>query len=232
MGTDFIPTNDQGKADFLDNLALKIGGYATLFGLAPAEVASVQADATMFNYILDMQEAYKTFKQNLTKYKDMLRDGDPDLLGPFPVSPVLAAPPPLVDKNIFGRTRDLVARIKATSAYNKAIGEDLGIVGDEQVFDIPSLKPLLKSRLDAGRPVIIWTKGPADALDIYVDRQDGAGSVFLATDIKPDYLDTVPFPAGANSVVYDYKAIYRIDDEQVGQFSDPIRVTVTKQLGT
>jgi len=47
MGTDFIPTNDPGKADFLDNLALKIGGYAALFGLTPAEVASVQADATI-----------------------------------------------------------------------------------------------------------------------------------------------------------------------------------------
>ena len=231
MAIDFIPTNDQGKADFLDNLALKINGYATLFGLTPAEVASVQADATMFNYILDMQEAYKTFKQNLTSYKNMLRDGDPDLLGPFPVSPVLAAPPPLVTKNIFRRTRRLVERIKAASAYNEAIGEDLGIVGDEQVFDIPSLKPLLKSRLDAGRPLIIWTKGPADALDIYVDRQDGAGFVFLATDTKPDYLDTVDHPEGVDSAVYDYKAIYRIDDEQVGQFSDPIRVTVTKQLG-
>jgi len=232
MAIDFIPTNDPGKANFLDNLALKIGGYAVLLGLTPAEVASVQADATMFNYILDMQEAYKTFKQNLTKYKDMLRDGAPDFVGPFPVSPVLAAPPPLVTKNIFRRTRELVARIKAASAYNEAIGEDLGIVGDDQVDYIPSLKPLLKSRLDAGRPLIIWTKGSADALDIYVDRMDGAGFVFLATDTKPDYLDTVAFPAGVNSVVYDYKAIYRIGDEQTGQFSDPIRVTVTKQLGT
>jgi len=215
MARDYVPADDLGKADFLDNLAVKIGGYAALFGLTPAEVASVQADATLFNYILDMQEAHKTFKQNLTKYKNMLRDGDPDLLGPLPVSPAMP-PPPLVGKNIFGRTRELVARIKTASAYNKAIGEDLGIVGDEQAPNIPSLKPQLKSRVDAGRPLIIWTKGRADALDIYVDRLDGAGFVFLATDIKPDYLDTTPVPAGANSVVYDYKAIYRIRDEQVG----------------
>ena len=230
MARDYVPADDLGKADFLDNLAVKIGGYAALFGLTPAEVASVQADATLFNYILDMQEAHKTFKQNLTKYKNMIRDGDPDVLGPLPVSPVMP-PPPLVPKNIFGRTRDLVARIKAAPAYNKAIGEDLGIVGDEHVIDIPNLKPKLKGRIEAGRPLIMWTKGRADALDIYVDRLDGAGFVFLATVIKPNYLDTTPFPAGANAVVYDYKAIYRIRDEQVGQFSDPIRVTVTKQLG-
>ena len=228
----YIPTNDQGKAEFLDNLALKIGGYETLLGLTTADVDSVQADAAMFRYILDMQEAYKTFRQDLTNYKNMLRDGAPGPLGPIPVSPVMPAPPTLVDKNVFRRTRKLVARIKAAPAYNNAIGEDLGIVGDEQTKDALSLKPLLKSRLDAGRPLIIWTKGSTEGIDIYVDRQDGAGFVFLATDTKPDYLDTTPFPAGVESAVYEYKAIYRIDDEQVGQFSDPIRVTVTKQLGT
>ena len=232
MTKDFIPTSDRGKADFLENLAAKLGGYATLLGLTPAEVASVQADAAMFNCVLDMQEAYKTFKKDLTKFKDTLRDGDPDPLGPFPANPALPPPPAPVDKNIFGRTRSLVTRIKAAAAYNKAIGEDLGIVGDEHVIDIPNLKPELKGRVEAGRPVINWTKGPADALDIYVDRLDGAGFVFLVTSLKPNYIDKFPFPAGTLSVVYDYKAIYRIDDKQVGQFSDPIRVTVTKELGT
>ena len=227
----YVPTNDQGKAVFLDNLALKIDGYSALLGLTPADVDLVQAGAAMFRYILDMQEAYKTFKQDLTNYKNMFRDGGPGPLGPVPVSPVMPAPPPLVGKNLFNETRKLVLRIKAAPGYNKAIGEDLGIVGDEQESDALSLKPLLKSRLDAGRPLIIWTKGSTEGIDIYVDRQDGAGFVFLATDTKPDYLDTVDHPEGVESAVFEYKAIYRIDDEQVGQFSDPIRVTVTKQLG-
>jgi len=78
----------------------------------------------------------------------------------------------------------------------------------------------------------VGTRAVTEGIDIYVDRQDGAGFVFLATDTKPNYLDTVVLPEGVESAVYEYKAIYRIDDEQVGQFSDPIRVTVTKQLGT
>jgi hypothetical protein len=55
MKIPFIPQDDQGKADFLDNLALKIGGYAATLGLTPAEVASVTQDAAMFNYMMDMQ---------------------------------------------------------------------------------------------------------------------------------------------------------------------------------
>ena len=228
----YLPSSDPGKAEFLDNLALKIGGYETLLGLTTEDVTSVQDDAAMFRYVLDMQEAYKTFKQDLTKYKNMLRDGAPGPLGPIPVGPVMPSPPTLVDKNIFKRIRKLVDRIKAAPAYNNAIGEDLGIVGDEQTPDILGLKPDLKSRLEAGRVLIMWTKGHTEGIDIYVDRQDGAGFVFLATDTKPNYLDTHVLPEGVESAVYEYKAIYRIDDEQVGQFSDPIRVTVTKQLGT
>ena len=228
----FIPDNDAGKADFLDNVALKIGGYAATLGLAPADVTSVVNDAAMFNYLMDMQESFKTFKQDVSRYKDVLRDGSPYVpIGALPVAPTLPAAPVPVNEGVFNRIRKLAARIKAAPAYTEAIGEDLGIVGDEMSIDIPNLKPVLKSRLDAGRPLIIWPKGPADSIDIYVDRKDGMGFVYLANDSQPDYLDTFPVPAGVTTAVWDYKAIYKIGDDQVGQFSEPIQMTVTRQTG-
>ena len=228
---DFISKSDQGKAAFLNNFANKIGGYAATLGLTPVEVASVINDAARFKYILDMQELYKTFKQNISRYKDMLRDGSGGVPIGDLVIPIPPAAPIPVDDGIFIRIRKMVACIKAHLAYNEAIGEDLGIVGDAQVIDILNLKPVLKSRLDAGRPLIIWSKDPADSINIYVDRKDGKGFVYLANDSQPDYLDTFPMPAGVESVVWYYKAVYRIGDEQVGQFSEPIQVTVTRQKG-
>jgi hypothetical protein len=229
---DFISKSDQGKATFLKNLALKLPGYAALLGITPAEVASVQADAVMFKHILDRQEAYKTFNQGNTAYKNTLRDGPLGApLGSLPVFPTLSAAPAVVSAGIFPRIRKLAGRIKATPTYTEGIGEDLGIVGDEQVIDIPNLKPMLTSRLDVGRPMIIWFKGPADSINIYVDRKDGKGFVYLATDSQPDYLDTFPMPDDVPAVVWDYKAIYRIGDDPVGQFSEPISVTVTKHPG-
>jgi len=228
----YLSTTDQGKADFLDNLGNKIPSYQVTLGLTPADVTSVQNDAAMFNYLLDMQEGYKTAKQDISKYKNALRDG-PLGISPnaLPIAPVLPVAPALVNDGIFIRIYKLGARIKAAPAYTEAIGEALGLVGDEQVIDIPNLKPVLKHRLDAGRPMIIWKKGPADAIDIYVDRKDGAGFVFLVTDTFPDYLDTFPVPAGVQTAVWDYKAVYSINDEQVGQFSDPMPVTVSRQTG-
>ena len=228
----YLSTTDQGKADFLDNLGNKIPSYQVTLGLTPADVTSVQNDAAMFNYLLDMQEGYKTAKQDISKYKNALRDG-PLGISPnaLPIAPVLPVAPALVNDGIFIRIYKLGARIKAAPAYTEAIGEALGLVGDEQVIDIPNLKPVLKHRLDAGRPMIIWKKGPADAIDIYVDRKDGGGFVFLVTDTFPDYLDTFPVPAGVQTAVWDYKAVYSINDEQVGQFSDPMPVTVSRQTG-
>ena len=226
----YIPWSEQGKAEFLDNLSLKIGSYEVVLGLSPADTTSVANDATMFNYLLDAQEAFKTFKQDLSLYKNILRDGPGGgPAGAFPVAPVLPPPPTPVNIAIFRRIRQLVARIKAAPGYTNPIGEDLGIIGDEQTVDIPNLKPILKSRLDVGRPLVVWTKGPADSIDIYVDRKDSAGFVYLANDSQPNYLDTFELPAGQNSAIWDYRAVYKIGDDQVGQFSDPIQVTVTKQ---
>jgi hypothetical protein len=110
----YIPQNDTGKAQMLDNLGLKLPTYQVVLGLTPGDVTSVQNDAAMFNYLLDMQEAFKTFKQDLSKYKDWLRDG-PGMgsAGPLPVAPVMPPAPTLVGRGIFKRARLLVARIKA-----------------------------------------------------------------------------------------------------------------------
>ncbi|MBI4711722.1 MAG: hypothetical protein HY762_00185 [Planctomycetes bacterium] len=228
----YLPETDGGKLGFLKNFALKLPGYATALGITPAEVTSVVNDAVAFKYILTMNEGYKTDKQEVSKYKDTMRDGPVGTsMGPWPTPSPLPAAPALVEAGIFARIRKMVGRIKNHPAYNKGIGEDLGIVGDEQTIDIPNLKPALKYRLDAGRPLIIWLKGPADSIDIYVDRKDGKGFVYLANDSQPDYLDTFPIPAGVTTAVWDYKAVYRIGDDPVGQFSEPIQVTVTRKTG-
>lgn len=230
---DYLSLPDEGKAAFLNNFSNKLGGYAAALDVTPAEAASVVADTAMFNYILDLQEAYKTKKQDITKYKNILRDGPLGTPpGPVPTAPVLPAAPAVVAEGIFIRIRKLVKHIKTHPAYNEAIGEDLGIVGDEIVVDIPSLKPVITGGLDAGRPLIKWSKGPvADSIDIYVERDAASGFVYLINDTQPDYIDTFPIPDGVNVVVWRYKAIYRIGDEQVGQFSEIISITVTRQTG-
>jgi hypothetical protein len=73
--------------------------------------------------------------------------------------------------------------------------------------------------------VVGWKKQAFDAVEIHVDR--GQGFAFLAIDTIPDYLDTAQLPAPGASALWKYRAIYRLADEQVGQWSDESKITVT-----
>ncbi len=80
----------------------------------------------------------------------------------------------------------------------------------------------------AAHPNVGWTKQGMDGLKILVDRGAGAFS-FLAFDTIPDYLETAPLPAPGTSPVWKYKAIYRLGDEQVGQWSDVVSIPVEEE---
>jgi hypothetical protein len=232
MKNPYLPPDDQRKVTWLKQLASKIPIHAAILEITLAEQTSVENDSLMFEYIvITMHPAYKTKVQDITAFKNIMRDGP---LGtpapPIPVAPTLPAAPTAVEPGIFKRVAKLVQRLKSHPNFTENIGEDLGIIGDEMTFEPSELKPELKGDLDANRPKIIWQKGPfADSIDLYVDRQLDDNYEYLTNDSEPDYIDTYPMPPDAASVVYRYKGIYRIGDERVGQYSDPITITVTKQ---
>jgi hypothetical protein len=63
-----------------------------------------------------------------------------------------------------------------------------------------------------------------DICEIQVDRGDGKGFGLLAFDTTPGYTDTQAFSAAP--VIWTYRAIYRVGDNQVGVWSNPVSVTV------
>jgi hypothetical protein len=130
-----------------------------------------------------------------------------------------------VPVNIIGRTTALVARIKVAPRYTDSIGQALQIVGADQTVDLTSLKPVVTATLDAGQITVGRTKQGMDAVEIFVDRGDGKGFVFLAVDTVPDYTDTQPPPAG-QSTLWKYKVNYRQGDDRVGQWSDVVSIPV------
>ncbi len=63
-----------------------------------------------------------------------------------------------------------------------------------------------------------------DMVELVVDRSDNKGEVLLAQETTPNYIDTTPFPATPTK--WTYRAIYRVGDSRVGQWSKPVSVTV------
>lgn len=219
----YLPQSDQDRVVWLNNFANKFSLAANGLSLV-GDVASVNNDAAMFAYIVNRTELITAHKEQLTNFKNLLRNG-PISPAPLPVQglPTMAAPPAQVAAGIFLRVSQLVARIKNSPTYTEALGKELGIIGAEIAsVDEEVLKPAIKLVIKGSRAVEVqWTKGKADALHIETDK--GNGWQFLAVDTIPHYTDPTPFTGPAT---WKYRAIYLINDETVGEWSDTMNITV------
>jgi hypothetical protein len=221
----YLPSDDNGKAAWLNNLSGKLPTYQAALGLTAADVDSVTADAAFFTYALNAQIQVASYSVQWTAYKNSARNGNASALGAIPAAPVLPTPAPaMVAPGIFGRATALVARIKTAPGYTESIGQALQIIGAEHPVDPTTLKPVLDVELDAGAVDIGWLKQGMDSLELWVDR--GTGFVFLAIDTIPNYTDTAPMPPAGQSALWKYKGIYIQADQRVGQWSDVVSIPV------
>ena len=220
----FMPSTDSGKADLLDHFSSALPRYATLLDVSAVDIAALKADAEAFRYALHAQIDVLSYGQHWTAYKSVLRDGGSGTAD-WPITLTLATPvPPAVSPGVIARLAALAAHIKTHKNYTSAIGQDLWLIGSSQVVDTSTWKPILNIQNQAGHPIIVWSKGQASAIEIWVDRGDGNNFVLLAINTEPNTTDSSPLPvAGA---IWKYKAIYRLHDEQVGQWSDVMSVSV------
>ena len=230
MKSYYLPFADEGRVTWLNNFAQKIPAHAAVLEISTAQITSVQNDAAMFAYAVNLVNSFKTGLSQRVGFKDILKNGPEGTPLEIPTFQQPDPPAP-VPSGIFVRIRRLVNNIKSNDNYNEAIGNDLGIIGAEQDEATLEMKPALKIKIEAGKPIIIWKKGKADSLDIYVDRGDGKSFVYLANDSSPDFIDNTPLPDNVNMAEWKYKAIYRINDDQVGEFSDPVSTVVKREVG-
>jgi hypothetical protein len=221
----YMPTTDAGRVLWFNNFSLKFGTYATSLGFSAAEVTAVNNDAAMLAFLVLLAEIYTNAKKQRVDYKNLIKDGPIGTPGgPVPVAPVTGAVPTVVAPGILPRMALLVQRIKTSPAYTDAIGQDLGIVATSVVaLDTINEKPVIKLVKKGIQVEVQWTKGKADGVRIEVDRGTGTWQ-FLAVDTVPHYTDTAPITAAAT---WQYRAMYLVNDEMVGQWSDVASIAVS-----
>lgn len=238
----YLPEEDGKLATWLQNLSSKISGYASKYGLSPAEVALIQNAAAYFIFWFNALTQLKDSTQKITAYKNEVRDGVKAGGSPSvpPTDILFGTPPTAVPPGILAIVRSIVAGIKKHQGYTIADGQDLGIEGEEQTEDINSLKPKFKIELEAGHPNLIWLKGITQGVKIKKAilpagqkptteglAESGEFFTFLAIDTQPDYLDTTPLPPFGQTVVWAYIMTYMLNDEEVGEPSDVVFITVS-----
>ncbi|HMG06230.1 MAG TPA: hypothetical protein VK581_12275 [Chthoniobacterales bacterium] len=226
--SNYIPFNDDAFAAQLQAFKNAITGYATTLGLTKAQTDAQGNDADYYSFVLACQQLMRNGSSQWTAWKDIARSGGDLPPSGAPVAPVFPADVPATDPGIEIRFRALVKQIKGSPAYNEAIGAALGIEGAEQTGpDFATLAPDINATISGTQVNVAWDwsgfSAFLDLCEIQVDRT-GQGFGPLAFDTTPGYVDTQPFPATPTK--WTYRAIYRVGDQRVGQWSKSVSITV------
>lgn len=85
-------------------------------------------------------------------------------------------------------------------------------------------KPILLLSNKCGQLEVLWAKdNNIDSIFIEVDRSDGKGFQFLTIDKSTNYTDLA---AITSKGTWKYRAIYLCKDEQVGDWSDEVTISI------
>jgi hypothetical protein len=229
----YYPSRQGDQIIWLTNFLNKIGGYTTILGLSAEQVTAAKADANWLLYVLQIWlAAVRTWAMGATSTANDAQTGDGSAAMTLPVfaAPALPDGTSAVAPGALNRIFTLVQQIKDSGKCTDAIAHDLGIVGSEQTApDLTAVQPVITATIGGASKVNVgwgWQGNVAflDACEIWVDRGDGKGRVFLTIDTTPGYTDTQPVPATPQK--WSYTAIYRLNDGQTGLWSLPVSVTV------
>ncbi len=229
MKKNAIKPNDMAFGAQLLTCKTNLPTYAAVLKITPEEVASQAADALAFNYWLGCNAIMHRDAQQFTKWKDLMRDGGAVGMATEPGLPVLPTSVPPVDPGIEARHRAFIQTCYNKPGYNDAIGAALDILGVEITPpDLTQVMPLLTLSINGNRVFIGWGwqnyQAYLDQLEMQVDRNDAKGFVLLTYCTTPGFTDPTPFPAVPTK--WTYRAIFRLNNAQVGQYSSPVSIMV------
>jgi|CXWJ01.1.fsa_nt_gi hypothetical protein len=197
----YIPDREPELALWLQNFSSKIATQGPVLGLTAPQITALQTLCDDLVTSITKAEESKRDAQETTNAKNAQK------------------------ASTLSSMRLSIKNMKSTVAYTEAIGEDLGIVGNEQPFDPATFKTTLKARTFPGYVNIEFLKGKSDGINIYGRLKGTASWIFLARDTASPYNDTRPLTTPNTPETREYMAIGVLDDQQIGQQSDVVEVT-------
>lgn len=234
----YYPPRAAAQVQWLTNFWLKLLVHGPAVDLTPDVINKRVADARWLAYAIGAWiGTIRTFGKSATAALEDVRFGDDSGEPGLPVLTLPALPPsegtvPAVvpqPPGALNRIFAVVQQIKEATGYTDAIGADLGLIGpEESPPDLTLIQPDLGISISGNKVLIDWGwegyERFVDQCEIQVDR--GAGWTLLTIDTTPGCVDSHPHPATPTK--WSYRAIYRVDDEPIGQWS-PVRSVLLGQ---
>jgi len=123
--------------------------------------------------------------------------------------------------------RRIAKKMKASTGYTEAIGDELGIIGPEVVTPpLEEMKATLKAEVSGGVVEIKWDKQGMEAIAVYSKRGSETSFSFFDKDVESPLIDDRPKLDPTKPEERSYYAYYLDDNENVGRQSDIVTVVV------
>ncbi len=220
-----IPTDDSSKLILLRHINAVLPSIAGLLDISTEQLARLANASSWFAFALDYQTALKNAGTAAVAFKQVVRDGPMGGGLSFNALKLPSPPEGMPFEDVFGFLGMLIAQIKRHPHYTEAIGQSLSIIPSKSVpVDLSSVQPQLSVAMEHGQPRLSWLKNGMDCLEVEVDR--GNGFVLMTIDLTPGHLDDAQLPPAGSTALWKYRAIYRMKDQRVGQWSPVLEVAV------
>lgn len=220
---DYYPIKLADKGPWHGNFSAKATLTGTLYGLSAAQVTQAAVDAEVVRLLINHNEQVDAFSKALTAFmRRMLRGKPTDPAGQPPTPPAALILPPGGLAAIEARTRQYAGIIKASSAYNKGVGEGYGIVAPERgelaTPRIRSARALTNSMIE------LKVRKPGYRAAV-VDCRRGDGDweqvAFMTTAV---WIDTRPPLVPGQPEVREYRCQGYAGNRRVGDFSQVVSI--------
>lgn len=221
----FYPTREGDQLTWFLNLNVKYRSYLVPLGIDPMREQQIQLTLDWLIWTWGtLLPSRRLDAPAALAWRNLLATGTQspgvDVTPPRPADLVMVGGLPY-----FGMLTWLfeeISRWKSAVGYNGTIGESLGIIGAQaSAPDLTTIQPVLTATASGDSVKVGWGwQGYGNFLDLcelMVNRSDGRNFTLLAYDSTPNYEDTEPYPAVPTKWLY--KAIYRVADHPVGQWS-------------
>jgi hypothetical protein len=122
--------------------------------------------------------------------------------------------------------RALARRVKAHPNYASSLGVSFGIVSRRPELDPVNLQPALDAQAKpSGEVSIAYTKASTDGINVYGKYPGAVEWTLLGRSTRSPFVDRRPPREPGVAEEREYRALYVVADEQIGQWSGVITIT-------
>jgi hypothetical protein len=217
----YLPRDDSGKAQLLEHLARRLPAYAETLEVSAADIASLQADAEAFRHAIASTDSIQANARQWTAYKNLQRDGGVRR-NPRPQLPHLPVPARDVAPGIVPRLIALApASRRPTSTTRRSATTSRSSAPSSASPRRLEARPGHPQR---GRPTGHQVAQGRRRRHRNLGRSRRRPGLPSRHHHQRHRLHRHHTPA--TGAVWKYKAIYRLRDAQVGQWSGVVSVAV------